>query len=86
MQVVSKVGSGSARGFVLARDQVFYSSNSSMILPRLRASIGVILAARSYALLKRDMRDMSDIPTKGIHKLLHSLYICCEPIANLTSL
>ena len=41
LQVVSKLGSVSARGFALARDQVFYFSNSSVILPGLRASIGV---------------------------------------------
>ena len=41
LQVVSKLGSGSARGFALARDQVFYFSNSSINLPGLRAAIGV---------------------------------------------
>ena len=83
LQVVSKLGSGSACGFVLACDQVFYFSNSSIILPRLRASIGVTLAARSYALLKRDMRDMSNIPTKGTHKLLHSQFVYI-PISHLS--
>ena len=39
--MVSKLGSGSARGFALARDQVFYFSNSSIILPGLQAFIGV---------------------------------------------
>ena len=44
LQVVSKLGSGSACGFALARDSIF--SNSSIIFHGLRASIGV---TRSYS-------------------------------------